>query len=234
MPLLTSLGTAAGWRMPFVVLAVLAAVTLALLAKALPAVGHDPGAHPVRPQGRGRLIAVVTSNMLVFLGQFTVYTFISVLLLTGGVTPAFIGPVLLLCGACGLAGLWYAGRGLDRDPRRTTAVLLAASAAGVAVLRVTSSLLWATLLAITVWCTAFGGVPSIYQACAVRIRAVSPERAGAWVNATSNAGIAGGSAIGAGLLGTAGLSSLPWAGAALILLGMAVAMLSRNAFPSEP
>ena len=29
------------------------------------------------------------------------------------------GPILLACGACGLVGLWYAGRGLDRNPRRT-------------------------------------------------------------------------------------------------------------------
>jgi predicted MFS family arabinose efflux permease len=60
-----------------------------------------------------------------------------------------------------------------------------------------------------------------------------PEQAGAWINATANFGIAGGAAIGAGLLQTAGLWSLPWAGASLMGLGLAVVLLSRKAFPAH-
>ena len=82
-----------------------------------------------------------------------------------------------------------------------------------------------------VWNGAFGGVPSIYQSCAVRADATSPELAGAWVNATANVGIGGGAAIGAGLLHAAGLWSLPWAAAALVVLGLAVILFSRRAFP---
>jgi predicted MFS family arabinose efflux permease len=63
---------------------------------------------------------------------------------------------------------------------------------------------------------------------------VSPELAGAWVNATSNVGIAGGAAIGAGLLQTAGPWSLPWVGASLAGLGLAVILLTPKAFPSPP
>jgi predicted MFS family arabinose efflux permease len=89
------------------------------------------------------------------------------------------------------------------------------------------------IVATAVWNGAFGGLPSIYQACAVRSHALSPELAGAWVNATANAGIAGGAAIGAGLLQAAGLSSLPWVAASLIGLGLAVILLSRKAFPAH-
>ena len=78
-----------------------------------------------RSGGQRQLAAVATSNTLVFLGQFTVYTFITVLLLRSGVGPAFVGPILLACGASGLLGLWYAGRGLDRNPRRTALLLVA-------------------------------------------------------------------------------------------------------------
>jgi predicted MFS family arabinose efflux permease len=77
-------------------------------------------------------------------------------------------------------------------------------------------------------------VPSIYQSCAVRSHAVSPELAGAWINATANVGIAGGAAIGAGLLQTAGLWSLPWAGASLTGLGLAVILLAPKGFLSQP
>jgi predicted MFS family arabinose efflux permease len=83
-----------------------------------------------------------------------------------------------------------------------------------------------------VWNGAFGGMPSIYQACAVRTHALSPELAGAWVNATANAGIAGGAAIGAGLLHASGLGSLPWVGVSLIAVGLFVVLLSRKAFPA--
>ena len=87
------------------------------------------------------------------------------------------------------------------------------------------------LITTAVWSAAFGGAPSIYQTCAVRTHTMPPERAGAWINATANVGIAGGSAIGAGLLETAGLSTLPWVGALLIGLGLVVIMLSPRAFP---
>jgi predicted MFS family arabinose efflux permease len=94
--------------------------------------------------------------------------------------------------------------------------------------------LGAVVLATAIWSAAFGGVPSIYQACAVRAQAMPPELAGAWINSTANIGIAGGAAIGAGLLHTAGLSSLAWPGAALMVCGLAVILVSRRAFPSRP
>ncbi|MCP2626413.1 MFS transporter [Mycolicibacterium smegmatis] len=233
-PVLTTLGAAAGWRAPFVVLAGLAVCTLVMLSKILPAVDHDPDGRSSQAGRRGRLAAVAASNTLVFLGHFTVYTFISVILLANGAPPALVGPILLICGACGLLGLWYAGHGLDRNPRRTTLALLGALMLTVAALAVPWPALWTVLAVIALWSTAFGGVPSIYQSCAVRTHEVSPERAGAWINATANAGIAGGSAIGAGLLESVGVQALSWAGAALVGLGMSVALVCRRAFPVEP
>lgn len=233
-PLSTSLGTAAGWRASFGVLAVLSVVTFVLVSRFLPRVDREQVARRSEGGGRAELAAVATSNMLAFLGQFTVYTFITVLLLASGVSQAFVGPLLLGCGACGLLGLWWAGRNLDRSPRRTAVLLLAVVISGVLVLAGTWPALVAVIMATAVWNGAFGGVPSVYQTCAVRTRAVSPELAGAWVNATSNVGIAGGAAIGAGLLQTSGLWSLPWAGAFLVGLGLAVVLLAPKAFPSRP
>jgi predicted MFS family arabinose efflux permease len=130
--------------------------------------------------------------------------------------------------------LWYAGHGLDGNPRRTAVVVLAVALGAVVTLGVTWPTLVAILIATAAWSCAFGGVPSIYQTCAVRTHAMPPERAGAWINATANVGIAGGSAVGAGLLQTAGLSSLSWVGASLMGLGLAVVVVSRKAFPVKP
>lgn len=234
VPLTTSLGTAAGWRASFAVLTALSVLTVALVSRLLPSVSHAPGSRAPARRGRGQLAAVSASNLFSFLGQFTVYTFITLLLRCSGVSPAFVGPILLACGACGLLSLWWVGRNLDRSPRRTAVVVLGVVVGAVVVLGSTWPTLVGVLVAAVIWNGAFGGLPSIYQACAVRTHAVSPELAGAWVNATANAGIAGGAAIGAGLLQTAGLSSLPWVGAALISVGLAVILLSRNAFPSRP
>jgi predicted MFS family arabinose efflux permease len=234
VPLLTSLGTAAGWRASFVALAALSIVTFVLVAALLPSVDHESMSSRHRSAGRRQLAAVATSNTLVFLGQFTVYTFISVLLLASGVGPAFVGPILLACGACGLLGLWYAGRGLDRNPRRTAVVVVVLIVGAVVALGAAWPALVAVVIATAVWSGAFGGVPSIYQACAVRAQAMPPELAGAWINSTANVGIAGGAAIGAGLLHTAGLSALPWPGAVLMACGLGVILLFPKAFPRQP
>ena len=233
VPLTTSLGTAAGWRASFLLLAALSVLTLILVNRLLPGVNNEPPSGDSVGGGRRALAAISASNLFSFLGQFTVYTFVSVLLLSSGVSPVFVGPILLACGACGLISLWWVGRHLDRSPRRAAVTVLALVVGAVVVLGATWPTLVAVVVATAVWNGAFGGLPSIYQACAVRTHAMSPELAGAWVNATANAGIAGGAAIGACLLHAAGLSSLPWVGAALIGVGLAVVVLSRKAFPTN-
>jgi predicted MFS family arabinose efflux permease len=235
VPLSTSLGTALGWRMSFGVLAALSLLTLALVAKLLPKVSNDAPAKPAQSHsGRTELAAVVASNALTFLGQFTLYTFISVALLAAGARPLFVGPLLLMCGVCGLAGLTYAARTLDSHPRQTTVVVLVLVIAAILAFGVGFPALVAVVIAAAVWNGAFGGVPSIYQTCAVRTHAVTPELAGAWVNSTANIGIAGGAAIGAGLLPVIGLGGLPWVSAALVGLGLAVSLVARRSFPSRP
>lgn len=230
VPLSTSLGTAVGWRAAFAVLAVLSLLTFLLVRVALPGVSHDHRARSFDRTRRVELAGVATSNMLSFLGQFTVYTFISVSLLASGVAPEFVGPVLLGIGACGLLGVWSVGRNVDRYPRRTAVVVLAVVAGALVLLGSTWPTLVAVLVATALWNGAFGGVPTMYQALAVRTHAVSPELAGAWINATANAGIAGGAAIGAGLLQAAGLWVLPWVGASLVGAGLAVILLLSKRF----
>ncbi|MCT7661786.1 MFS transporter [Mycobacterium deserti] len=233
VPLSTSLGTAIGWRAAFAVLAGVAALTFVLVCLLLPGVENGPPGHTGDSVGRGALAAVAASNTLTFLGHFTLYTFITLVLLGSGIAPAMVGPILLVCGACGLISLWYAGRNLDRNPRRTVVVIFAVFIGAIVALGGTWPAGVAVVVAAIAWNGAFGAVPSIYQTHAVRTHAVTPELAGAWVNATANVGIAGGAAIGAGLLDSAGIWVLPWVSVALIGLGLLVILMSPRAFPSR-
>ena len=231
VPLSTSLGTAVGWRASFAVLAATSVAVLALVAVVLPDVSGD---HPEGTgDGRGgELAAVAVANVLTYLGQFTLYTYISLLLLSSGLEPALVGPLLLLCGACGFAGLYCTAKTLDRNPRATATTVLLTVIGGLVILACTYPTLGWVVLAAGVWNGAFGGVPSIYQACAVRSRAASPELSGAWVNATANLGIAGGAAIGAGVLTVADVGVLPWVAVGLVAAGLVVVVAARRAFPS--
>ena len=228
VPLSTSLGNALGWRSPFMVLTAASLLTLALVAWKLPAVGDDPADDVTGSTGHGALIAVSSANALVFLGQFTLYTFISLVLLGSGVSQALIGPILLVCGACGLVGIWYAGRHLDRRPARTVVVIYAVLVGAIVALGFSWPAAVAVAIAAAIWNGAFGAVPSIFQNAALRTRAVSPDLAGAWTNATANVGIAGGAALGAGILNVAGLWLLPWVSAALIATSLLVMSLSHQ------
>lgn len=230
-PLATSLGTAFGWRTPFVVLAVASVATCLLVARLLPKVAHEDGAFGPERSARGALAAVSGANAVTFLGQFSLYTFISVVFLTSGFGHALIGPLLLVCGLCSLAGVWYVGRHLDRRPRRTAVVVFTACIAAVLALGAAWPAGVGVVAAAAVWNGAFGGVPALFQAASVRTGAVSPEMAGAWTNATANAGIAGGAALGSGVLEFSGISALPWVSVALLTAALCLIVLSPRAFP---
>ncbi|MFD6090969.1 MFS transporter [Oerskovia sp. NPDC060338] len=235
VPLSTSLGAAVGWRTAFAVLAGVCALTTVLVALLLPAVAGGGGA---RGDGHGqaarrsRLAVVSTANALVYLGQFTVYTYVSVLLLAAGLSVAGVGPVLLGLGALGLVGTWYAGVSLDRRPRRTVLVVLVTLTVGLCALGLAFPALAPVLVAAAVWGAGFGGVASIFQTAAIRTHGASPDVVGALVNSTANIGIGGGAALGGAVLAGYGAGWLPFVGAALVLVGLVVVVVARKAFPA--
>ncbi|KZM34292.1 sugar efflux transporter B [Oerskovia enterophila] len=235
VPLSTSLGAAVGWRTAFAVLAGVCALTTVLVALLLPAVAGGGGARRDdhgQAARRSRLAVVSTANALVYLGQFSVYTYVSVLLLAAGLSVAGVGPVLLGLGALGLVGTWYAGVSLDRRPRRTVLVVLVTLTLGLCALGLAFPALAPVLVAAAVWGAGFGGVASIFQTAAIRTRGASPDVVGALVNSTANIGIGGGAALGGAVLAGYGVGWLPFVGAALVLVGLVVVVVARKAFPS--
>ena len=235
VPLMTSLASALGWRVAFATLAVLGLASTVGVSRILPPVGNDvPAREAGTSGGHGRLAAAVSANGLTFLGQFTLYTFISLVLLGSGADERAIGPLLLGLGLCGLAGLWFAGRTLDRNPRFGAVAVLAVTSLAIVAVGVGYPSLAAVVIAAAIWGAAFGAVPSVFQSVAVRTHSTSGEMAGAWVNATSNAGIAGGAALGALLLDRGGVDDLPWAAATITALALVVVLFARQTFSRTP
>jgi len=234
VPLATTLGNAAGWRAAFVALAALTAVVGVLVAVMLPDVRPQADERRPAPGRLRRMVAVIGSNTLVFVGQYTLYTYVSVLLLRSGASPRAVGPILLVFGVCGLIGVWSAGPRLDRHLRRTALVVLALLAAGIAAAGAAFPMLALVIVAGAAWNGAFGAVPSVYQTAAVRTQSTSPELAGAWINASSNAGIAVGAALGGVVLARAGLREATWVAAALVIVAIVMVLLARRAFGKAP
>jgi predicted MFS family arabinose efflux permease len=180
------------------------------------------------------MIAVIGSNTLLFLGQYTLYTYVSVLLLRSGASSNAVGPILLVFGAFGLIGVWSVSPRLDRHLRGSALAALAVVGVGIAAAGAAFPVLALVIVAGAVWNGAFGAVPSVFQTAAVRTRAAAPELAGAWVNASANAGIAAGAALGAVVLGGAGIREVAWLAAAFVVLAIVRVLLARPAFGEAP
>ena len=233
VPLSTALGAAVGWRAAFAVLGGACALAVVLVTLVLPAVdgGGAPAADEARSTNRARLAVVATTNSLTYLGQYTVYTYVAVLLLAAGLHEVAVGPVLLGLGALGLVGTAYAVTALDKHPRRSTILVLFSVALGLLALGVVFPSLAGVLVAAAVWSAGFGAVASVFQTAAIRTRGASPDVIGALVNSTANVGIGGGAALGALVLAGPGLEWLPYLGAGIVGAGLVVVLVSRRAFP---
>ncbi|MDQ2846063.1 MAG: MFS transporter [Actinomycetota bacterium] len=200
VPLGTALGTAIGWRWAFACAAAVMLLLALLTAVVLPSAQPPPSASPqipvltmVREQA---LLRVATFTIILMLGHYTLYTYISPLLLHASVSTGAVSLVLFGYGAAGILGLGLASAAADRNPRRalqaaaalTTACLLALSYVHAST---------PTVAVVIVWGIAFGALPTLIQSVALRAVPNARDAAPAVVNATFNIGIAGGAFIGA-------------------------------------
>ena len=170
---------------------------------------------------------------MAFLGHFTLYTYITVLLLRSAAPVGLVGSILLIFGAAGLVGVSVAGRQIDRRPRRSALVILVVVGLGIVAAGLATPVLGLLIVAGVVWNGAFGGVPSMYQTAAVRTGYTSPELAGAWVNMTSNVGIAAGAAVGGRALEAFGVPGVVALASGLVAASAVIVLLARQAFPDR-
>ena len=230
-PIAVAVGDAVGWRAAFGVLVVLMVVTAVMIMMVLPATSarSEP---PVGPAGRWHDAAgPIVGDGLAYIGQFTLYTYITVLLLDAGAGQVAIAPLLGVFGLFGLLGTWRAAPLLDRRPRRVAIVILLLSTASMVALGFAVGSLIPVIVAAAIWNVALGPVAALFQSATVRTDAVTPELAGAWINTASNVGITAGSLLGGVILAVSDIRAVAWTGALPVLLALLTVAVSRQAFP---
>jgi DHA1 family inner membrane transport protein len=218
VPLGTAVGTALGWRWAFAGCAVLMAVLAVLILLVLPAAQPAPARTdqtPLLSAVRGRPILIVAIMVAVLtLGHYTPYTYLSPLLRHAGVSAADVSLVLFGYGLAGVIGLVLSSRLVDRRPRKALGQATAATALCLLALGLVPGVVPAVIF-VAAWGLAFGALPTLIQAVALRAVPESPDTAPAVVNSMFNVGIAGGALLGAGEVGFVTPPALALTGAAL-------------------
>lgn len=204
LPLTSWLGATIGWRPAVFALAGVAALAAIAIRVTLDPM---PPEHEARQPGRSAIRRAVTNRALLpvnvvtlvlVLGHFTAYTYITVIIanyvhLTGSATST----LLLAYGAAGLIGLIAIGRTVDAHPRGTALLVTGGIAACFVVLLVVGPVSgWLAGGAIVLWSIPAGGLAVILQAAVLRVAPGQRDLASAVYIVAFQIGIAGGAWLG--------------------------------------
>jgi len=229
VPAGTALAEALSWRWTFGALALLTGAAFVVALVLLPAVEHSVEASRVLVPGGGTLLLVAGLAGAAFLGHYTLYTYVSPLLLSAGLDASWLSVTLVVFGVAGLVAIRLVSGRLDRRPVRWLFVVPAAVGAGLLLMGVaaTGSWLWGLLVIGALWVAAFAPINSVFQNMLVRVGRENPEMSGAWINVMCNIGIGGGSALGGVALGLGGYPLAAWVGCGVLVVALGVTWAGR-------
>ncbi|MGY5766356.1 MFS transporter [Brachybacterium sp. DNPG3] len=236
VPLAAWIGTHLGWREAFAVVggaALVMAVVIALLVRPVPtAAPVTPARMLAAARDRGVRHAVALTLLLV-VGQFVTYSYVSPLLTGAGVPLTSTGGMLLAFGVAGLIGN-FAIAPVIRRRGAPTAVLVVAAGLGLSLLAVALLLRspLAALLLMPVW-GLFAGAASVTVQSFVDSEADGRVEEGTALNSGAfNLAIALGAALGGLLLELAGRTGMLTV-SVLLALGATV-LVARYALTTPP
>jgi DHA1 family inner membrane transport protein len=224
VPAGTWLGQQSGWRVAFLALSALGALSFVAVITLVPTEppGQGHAAAGSTPDARRFWIVVVTTA-LVILGQSTWKTYITTFLTeVSGYSAAAISPLLLLSGVAGIGGTAGFGLFVDRAPRIAMIVPVALLTLTLLGLYVTGTARppAAALMALSGF--SMGALVTGLQSRVMQVAPGRSEIASAGNSAAFNVGISGGALIGGVLLPHTGARALPLAGAAITASALVV------------
>ncbi|WUH98697.1 MFS transporter [Spirillospora sp. NBC_00431] len=222
VPVGTMIGELVGWRGAFWSLTGLSVVVLLAAIMLLPAL---PAAEPVRLRALREqlrnpvLVAGIAATALLVAGHYGAYTFVSPALMdVSGVSAGIIGPLLLGYGILGMIGNAVAGPRAARAAGRTTAAIVIVLGAALVLFPLLGTTPWTGAALLLVWGLAYGAAPVTLQTWVMSAAPGSAEAATAIYCFVFNLAIAFGALAGSVVVDAAGVESMLWVGAALVLI----------------
>ncbi|MGP9529411.1 MFS transporter [Glutamicibacter sp. AOP5-A2-18] len=237
-PIALALGTPAGvicanaigWRLTFVLMAVLSAAVLVWVLSVVP---NFPGQEkslrtsPLKTLALPGIAPIVITSVLYITAHILIYTYVAAFL-NPLVMSTSVGAVLLVFGLAALLGLWGVGLMIDRHLRRMMIGSVLLFALGMLVLATLSQTPALVFVAVAAWGIAFGGSGSIQQTALTNAAGSAVDTAQAVLVTGWNLGIAAGGVLGGIVLANGGPSTLPWATLALLVPVFVVVVMSRR------
>ena len=240
LPLASALGNWIGWRPSVVLMSAVAAVAaLAIHLSTPPMPAHadatQRGGGAVLALARNTpLLAVVTATLVLVLGHFSAWTYVTLLIdQYADVRGSGVSVVLFANGVVGLLGVLLVRRSLDSRPRATSVAVAAWSCACMVALAVVgphSTVVSGTT--VVAWALSAGGIAVVLQAAVLRVAAAAPDLASAVYVVAFQVGIAAGSGLGGWFVDHRLLSATLVIAAVCSALTAAIMMRSPAAFPA--
>jgi DHA1 family inner membrane transport protein len=226
VPAANLMGQALGWRWGFAIVALLALLTVLLVALFAPRDTLQPGASPLRELGalkRRQVWLTLGIGAIGFGGMFAVYTYVaSTLMEVTQVQPHIVPLVLCVFGVGLTAGTLFGGWAADRALMPSIGGMLLWSAASLALFPFAAGNIWAVSAVIfLIGCG--GGLGTMLQTRLMDVADDAQTLAAALNHSAFNTANAlgpwlGGMAIAAGY----GWTSTGWVGTALALAGFLI------------
>jgi predicted MFS family arabinose efflux permease len=234
IPAGTWLGQQTNWRVAFFALGGLGLLVLVTVAAGLP---NTPAGHGAADRGsapdRGRYLSIVATTALAVTGGFTAFTYISPFL-TGvsAFAESSVGPLLLVRGIAGLAGVFAVACLIDRNGWLTMTGLMGLQVLALAAQYTLAASQVATVITISLSGFTLGGLPATLGSRVLRYAPGTSDMASAGTSTAFNTGITAGAFLGSVLLSGPGARSTALVGALLSLVALAV-VLAEPAFSSR-
>ena len=241
IPLGSIIGTYAGWRMTFVMVAALGAVAMLGTRMLLPAVGAPPVVglgERVDALRQPAVVAALGLTTLGLMGGFVVFTYVSPLLAKiTGFGGAGVSGLLFLFGVAALLGNWFGGYGADHVgyARLMAAILalLSLSLLGfsllVASVAGTALAVPGTVVMLMLWGVAGFALNPLQQ---YRVAGLAPDTRNVALSLNASAiylGQGAGAGLGALALANGSLATLGWTGSLCALAALVLLLLTNNA-----
>ena len=234
VPAGTAIGGLCGWRATFWVMCALGIVAmlamLALLPRTAGAANRPAGlAREVRVLGRQQVWTSLILMLMLMIGQFGLFTYITPTLLeVTGLDESLIPWVLLLNGVGATIGVFVGGRLADWKLMPSLITMLFLQAIVLAVIYAVSPYPVPMVAAIVIWGGLNFAIGAPIQTRILAWTADASNLASSLIPSGFNVGIALAASLGAAMLNAGyGYRSLPAAGALAMLVAVAVALASQ-------